>query len=191
MREVRSQSFSKPNIDVTDSKRLQDHLEEAVKERTAQLERRNAELEAFSCSLSHDIRGPLRAILSFTQLTLQDCGAELSQTAKEYLGQVNNSAQRLDRLIQDVLVLSKVSLQPFELRGSTFSAAQWPSRDWRMARRAKAATSPAYRTTQRRSAQCEGQAPPRADCGRRIPAQCQCHGRKPSLQRDLTTSRHR
>lgn len=103
------------NIDITDRRRLQDHLEQLVRERTGQLERRNAELEAFSYSLSHDIRGPLRAILSFGEITLQDCGAELSHAAKEYLRNIVSAAQRLDRLIHDVLTLSRLSMQPLEL----------------------------------------------------------------------------
>ena len=52
---------------------------------------------------------------SFTELTLQDCGTELSYTAKEYLGTVISAAQRLDRLIHDVLTLSRVSMQALEL----------------------------------------------------------------------------
>lgn len=103
------------NIDITERKRLQEHLEVLVRERTAQLERRNAELEAFSYSLSHDIRGPLRAIHGFAEVTLQDCGAELSHAGKGYLGNIIGSAQRLDRLIRDVLTLSRLSMQPLEL----------------------------------------------------------------------------
>jgi PAS domain S-box-containing protein len=97
---------------------LRDHagrLEEIVARRTSQLSEANTELEAFCYSLSHDMRGPLRAIQSFTQFVVEDCEAELSATAKDYLARVTGAAKRLDRLIQDVLALSRVSRGPAEL----------------------------------------------------------------------------
>jgi PAS domain S-box-containing protein len=104
------------NIDITKSKMLQESLEFLVHQRTAQLERRNAELEAFAYSLSHDMRGPLRAIVSFTELALEDCAGELGPETKEYLGRAAASARRLDRLLQDVLTLSRVSLREFPMQ---------------------------------------------------------------------------
>ncbi len=104
------------NTDITGYKQLQEHLEEEVKQRTARLQESNAELEAFSYSLSHDMRGPLRAILSFTQFVIQDCEAELSSTAREYLEKASGAAQRLDQLIQDVLALSRVSREQVVLK---------------------------------------------------------------------------
>lgn len=103
------------NTDITERKRLQEHLEEMVQEQTAQLRESNAELEAFSYSLSHDMRGPLRAILSFTEFVIQDCGAELSRTGKDYLEKVSQAARRLDRLIQDVLSLSRVRREQVQM----------------------------------------------------------------------------
>jgi PAS domain S-box-containing protein len=103
------------NMDITERKRLQEHLEEVVEERTAQLRASNADLEAFSDSMSHDMRAPLRAILNFSQFVIEDCGAELSQTAKDYLEKVTGAARRLDRLILDVLALSQVSKQRVEM----------------------------------------------------------------------------
>src|SRR5581483_3586891 len=88
-----------------------EELEARVRERTADLQQRNAELEAFSYSLSHDLRAPIRAIVSFTQLALEEYGAKVGQPATEYLEKTVSSAQRLDRLILDVLAFSKTTRQ--------------------------------------------------------------------------------
>ncbi len=90
-------------------------LEQTVAERTAELREANAELEAFCYSLSHDMRGPLRAIRSFTEFVIEDCRSGLSSTAKDYLEKVSGAARRLDRLIQDVLALSRVSRSRMDL----------------------------------------------------------------------------
>ena len=87
-------------------------LEARVLERTADLQQRNAELEAFSYSLSHDLRAPIRAIVSFTQLALEEYGKTVGPPATEFLQKAVASAQRLDRLILDVLAFSKATRQP-------------------------------------------------------------------------------
>jgi two-component system sensor histidine kinase/response regulator len=83
-------------------------LERQVKERTAQLEEANKELESFSYSVSHDLRAPLRHIDSFTKLLLQ---SETSLTAKgrHYLDTVSGAARRMAQLIDDLLNLSRNS----------------------------------------------------------------------------------
>jgi PAS domain S-box-containing protein len=86
-------------------------LETRVLERTADLQERNAELEAFSYSLSHDLRAPIRAIVSFTQLALEECGARVGPSSTEYLQKAITAAQRLDLLILDVLEFSKTTRQ--------------------------------------------------------------------------------
>ncbi|SPE60990.1 putative Histidine kinase [Verrucomicrobia bacterium] len=97
-----------------------ERLEATVAQRTAELREANAELETFCYSLSHDLRGPLRAILNFTNFAMEDCGAEITATSKDYLEKVASAARRLDRLIQDVLAFSRLSrdrvkLGPVEL----------------------------------------------------------------------------
>jgi PAS domain S-box-containing protein len=86
-----------------------EQLEARVLERTADLQQRNAELEAFSYSLSHDLRAPIRSIVSFTQLALEEFGLKVGPRATEYLQKAVASAQRLDHLILDVLAFSKAT----------------------------------------------------------------------------------
>ncbi|MBV1786668.1 PAS domain S-box protein [Marinobacterium sp. D7] len=89
--------------------RLNAELEHRVRERTAELENANRELESFSYSVSHDLRAPLRSIDGFSQALLEDYGHQLDTTAKDYLDRVRNGAQRMGRLIDDMLNLSRVS----------------------------------------------------------------------------------
>lgn len=86
-------------------------LEVRVRERTADLQQRNAELEAFSYSLSHDLRAPIRAIVSFTQLALEEYGRRVGAPATDYLEKAVSAAQRLDHLILDVLAFSRTTRQ--------------------------------------------------------------------------------
>ncbi|HVS52149.1 MAG TPA: PAS domain S-box protein [Opitutaceae bacterium] len=95
-------------------KQLEEHaqdLEAKVRERTARIQETMAELEAFSYSLSHDMRAPLRSIQSFSEIVLADYADKLDETAKSHLQRVVNAAARMDRLIQDVLAFSRVSRQ--------------------------------------------------------------------------------
>lgn len=84
-------------------------LELRVAERTAQLESANQELEAFSYSVSHDLRAPLRGIDGFSQLLMEDYQERLDPVAHDYLGRVRRAAQHMGRLIDDILRLSRVS----------------------------------------------------------------------------------
>lgn len=90
---------------------LQSHaaiLQRTVDERTAHLRSTVAELEAFSYSLSHDMRAPLRAIQSFSQIVLDEATERLLPQEKDLLTKSASAASRLDRLIQDVLTYSRV-----------------------------------------------------------------------------------
>jgi signal transduction histidine kinase len=86
-------------------------LEEMVEERTSELTAVNRELEAFSYSVSHDLRAPLRAIDGFSQALLEDYTASLDPTAKEYLQRTRRAAQRMGALIDDLLNLSRLTRQ--------------------------------------------------------------------------------
>ena len=85
-----------------------EHLEDMVEERTQNLKAVNRELESFCYSVSHDLRAPLRSIDGFSQALLEDYGSELEETAKNYLGRVRSSTQRMGQLIDDLLKLSRV-----------------------------------------------------------------------------------
>jgi PAS domain S-box-containing protein len=119
---------SKIARDVTERKRAQealehaqaqlkahaDELEKTVLERTAELRERNAELEAFSYSLSHDLRAPLRTISNFTEFTLEDCRDKLGSHATN-LERVLSASRRMDRLVIDVLAFTRVSWQEIKV----------------------------------------------------------------------------
>jgi signal transduction histidine kinase len=89
--------------------RLNTELEQRVKERTAQLEYTNGELEAFCYTVSHDLRAPLRAIDGFSQALLEDFPRDVPEEAQRYLGRIRSATQRMGQLIEDLLNLSRVS----------------------------------------------------------------------------------
>jgi PAS domain S-box-containing protein len=87
-------------------------LERRVAERTEELQGAVRELEAFSYSVSHDLRAPLRAINGFSQLLEEEYGASLDETAHGYLARVRAGSVRMGELIDDLHELSRVSRQP-------------------------------------------------------------------------------
>jgi signal transduction histidine kinase len=84
-------------------------LEERVGERTAQLEASNKELEAFSYSVSHDLRAPLRAIDGFSMAVLEDFGDRMPPEGKKYLSLIRQGSQQMAQLIDDMLNLSRIT----------------------------------------------------------------------------------
>ncbi|MGD8594251.1 MAG: PAS domain S-box protein [Gammaproteobacteria bacterium] len=90
-------------------KRYREQLEHMVSERTAELEGAIRELESFSYSVSHDLRSPLRSIDGFSQLLLEDYQDKLDEHGIDYLNRVRKAAQRMAQLIDDILLLSRVS----------------------------------------------------------------------------------
>lgn len=84
-------------------------LELRVAERTSTLQETISELEAFSYSISHDLRGPLRSMRSFAQALQEDCGASLDSVGTDYVRRIVSAAERMDQIIQDVLVLSRIA----------------------------------------------------------------------------------
>lgn len=88
---------------------LNRELEQHVAERTTQLEAANRELEAFSYSVSHDLRAPLRSIDGFSQALLEDYSGSLDDQGKDFLQRIRAGSQRMARLIDDLLKLSRVT----------------------------------------------------------------------------------
>lgn len=92
-----------------DLRRLRDELERRVELRTAELRNANRELEAFTYSVSHDLRTPLRGINGFSQLLLEDYGDKLDAVARSYIERVHAGAIRMGELIDDFLTLARLS----------------------------------------------------------------------------------
>jgi len=84
-------------------------LEQRVEDRTRQLIAANRELEAFSYSVSHDLRGPLEVINGFSHILMVDRGQELDGVARDCVLQINAATRRMSELIDDLLNLSRVS----------------------------------------------------------------------------------
>jgi light-regulated signal transduction histidine kinase (bacteriophytochrome) len=104
--------FSKITRDITDRMQAQEKMRElntSLQQHAAQLEVSNKELEAFSYSVAHDLRAPLRGVDGFSLALLEDYAANLDERAKSYLERIRAAAQRMGQLIDDLLNLSRVT----------------------------------------------------------------------------------
>src|SRR5450756_1215442 len=123
-------------LDITDRKKMEEalwkseeairalnaDLEERVRRRTAELEAANKELEAFSYSVSHDLRSPLRSIDGFSQAFLEDFGSTVPEEGRENLERVRRATQRMGQLIDDMLLLSRVTRRERHMGKTDMSA---------------------------------------------------------------------
>ncbi len=103
-------------------KKLNLQLEQRVEERTLQLQRMNKELEAFSYSVSHDLRAPLRGIEGWSQALEEDYGSQLDDRGLSYLTRVRDETGRMGKLIDDLLNLAQFSTGELKLKRVDLSA---------------------------------------------------------------------
>lgn len=101
---------------------LNEELEQRVAERTRQLEAINQELEAFSYSVSHDLRVPLRAMEGYTRLLQDQYGSQLDASAQHYVERVLQATRRMSELVDDLLQLARISSSELTLGSVDLSA---------------------------------------------------------------------
>ena len=104
------------STDITERKRAEDEvrrlnaeLEMRVRERTAELEASTRELDAFAYSVSHDLRAPLRSLHGFSEALLDDYGDVLDEEGRDNLNRIQHNVQRMGRMIDDLLNLSRAT----------------------------------------------------------------------------------
>ena len=98
------------------------HLEELVEQRTQELQNMNKELESFSYSVSHDLRAPLRSIDGFSQALLEDYENQLDDLGQHYLTRLRSASQNMGDLIDNMLILSRVTRHDIQQQTVEMSA---------------------------------------------------------------------
>jgi len=103
-------------------RRLNEELERRVRDRTAQLEAANRELEAFAYSVSHDLRAPLRAIDGFSRILTEELAGRMSDSERNLFDRVCGGARRMGQLIDDLLSLSRINRAALRIERVDISA---------------------------------------------------------------------
>ena len=96
-------------IDITARKENEEELEAHVRLRTRELQAANQELESFSYSVSHDLRGPVRAIQGFAEIAIEDLDANNVEAAKERIDRVIKASERMNKLIDAFISMARIS----------------------------------------------------------------------------------
>lgn len=150
--------FAKVSRDLTERRvgdRLNAELEQKVAERTIELEATNKELEAFSYSVSHDLRAPLRGIDGFSLALLEDYSDCLDAQGQDYLRRTRAATQRMARLIDDLLNLSRITRG--ELRRETVDLSSMARAVAEQLRKSSTQRQVEFHITEDLRAQCDPQ----------------------------------
>ncbi len=116
--------YQEAQREIAERKRLEEQLEQRVKDRTVELESAIGEMQGFTYNISHDLRAPLRAIISGAMILLEDHRNEVGALAREELQRIANASSKLGRLIDDLLAytrLNRAEISRREIDMSTFA----------------------------------------------------------------------
>ncbi|MDB6026754.1 MAG: two-component hybrid sensor and regulator [Verrucomicrobiales bacterium] len=107
--------YAKIMRDLTQKKKWEEELESRVRERTGELQNSNQEMEAMTYTIAHDLRAPLRAMKSFSEMLLKEHKVGLNAEGKDYLSRVHDSAERMSNLVDDLLEFGRLGRESLNL----------------------------------------------------------------------------